>query len=601
MKSFYKVSIILILIFACLSTGCTLQSPSPTKQIQSTSQELIPVPVSGPMIISKPGLYQLTNDLIPSSLNISSTQEPACIKIRSSDVIFDGMGHVIDGKNIKTKCEWSNAYNAKICEFTYGIRASISTDNQYKYSNIVVKNVTVTNWTEGFHFAGIKNILLENSVSYGNEYGLHVYFTSNITLHKNTLSNNRGSGIEGSDNEKLTISENTITHNRNFGIILDGVIQSPVMIPVPGPVQFIFGNQLVLTPFSTIKERSTSGGGHVIRQNTISDTRGGGILLKDSEDNLIEQNRILDNQGTGIWLDKIDNTTVDSNTIVNSSSRAIFLNNCGMNLILINNTLLGNNQNVDIYNYDESVPLTIFIGTILVYLFKVLFGTSKIASEVGSSRITKRFFIKFHIVEQKIDSLLRGSRISVLFERTAIVSILSAVILGGVFTYSTSFGFKSEVFLILSAIGGIVVIIPKAVQYLLSKRLGMQAEYRMWWGGILIMIFTTLLLRNVFGQPIRSEIVDEKSFDKKKLGIAMLAGPVVSILLGSVFLLLYLMKGTFASLALLGIEMTLLTALVTFLPISPMEGERVYKWNKMVWALFFLPVLLGYVYLLFRI
>jgi parallel beta-helix repeat protein len=523
-----------------------------------------------------------------------------CVNIRSSDVIFDGMGHVIDGKKIKLKCEWSNSYNAKLCEFSYGIYSSYSNDQPNQFSNIIIRNVTVSNWSEGFRLAGIKNVFLENSVSSDNDCGLRLFLTSNLTMRKNIISNNKGSGIEGIDNEKLTLSENTITHNRNIGIVLNSVTHSYVKIPVPDPVQSIFGNELVLTPFSTIDERTTSGGGHVIHQNTISNNMGDGVILKDSEDNLIEQNRIFDNRGTGIWLDKVDNTTVDSNTIVNSS-RAMFLNNCGSNLFLINNTLSGNYEGVETYNYDDSVPLTIIIGTLLVYLFKVLAGTTKIFSKIESTRAVKWISGKLRNTEQRVTSAIQRSRVSVLFEGAIPVSILGAVILGSVFTYNTSFGLKAEIFLLLSVIGGIVIVTPKAVQYFISQRLGIQAEYRMWWGGILIMILTTILLRNVFGQPIRTEVADEETTDKKILAIAMLTGPVVSILLSSVFLLFYLMKGTFASLALYGLEMSLLSALVLFLPISPMDGERVFKWNKIVWALFFFPVLLGYGYILLTI
>ena len=100
----------------------------------------------------------------------------------------------------------------------------------------------------------------------------------------------------------------------------------------------------------------------------------------------------------------------------------------------------------------------------------------------------------------------------------------------------------------------------------------------------------------MFGQPVRTEVVHGESFDMKILALTRLAGPVVSVLLSLVFLLLYLMKGTFASLALMGLEMSLLTALVTFLPISPMDGERVFKWNKLVWIVVFVPILLAYGY-----
>jgi hypothetical protein len=142
------------------------------------------------------------------------------------------------------------------------------------------------------------------------------------------------------------------------------------------------------------------------------------------------------------------------------------------------------------------------------------------------------------------------------------------------------------------------VIVPKAIQYIVAGKKGILAQYRLWWGGILIMLFTTVIFRYVFGQPVRTEIDREDECDKKNLATVMLAGPLVSILLSSIILELYLMKGTYASLGLMGLEMSLLTAVVTFLPISPMEGERVYLWNKIVWALIFFPVLFMYSYFL---
>jgi parallel beta-helix repeat protein len=590
-----KVTILFVFFLFIAICGCTTTSTPPASIIQtSASQE-----ISGPIIITKPGLYQLTNDLVPSTLDKFSPQEYVCINIRSSDVIFDGMGHVIDGKNIILNCEWSNTYNRKICEFSYGIRSSIPRDKLYQYSNIVVKNVTVSNWSEGFRFAGIKNIFLENSVSSYNGGGLRLFYTSNITLFKNTFSNNKASGIEGSDNEKLTINENSITNNGNTGIVLNGIIQSSVKIPVPGPVQFIFGNQLVLYPFTTIEKPSTSNGGHVIQQNTIGNNRGDGIMLKDSAGNYIEQNRILDNQRSGIRFDKVDSTTVESNTIANNSN-AISLSNCGPDINLVNNTLIGNKQNVERYNYNDSIPLTIIIGTILVYLIKVLSGTSKVAQKIGSSKILKRFSEKFKPTEEKISAALNNLKISFILKNNIAVSLLGACVLGGAFTYIylSSFGLKIEVFAALTFIGGIVMIVPRAVQYLAANKGGMSAEYRMWWGGLLVIFLTTSLLNTVFGLPVRTAIEKEDEYEKKNLALTMLAGPLVSLVLSASFLLLFLMKGTYASLALTGLNMSLLSAFVSFLPISPMEGERVFKWNKLVWVVVFAPILLAYGYFL---
>ncbi len=57
------------------------------------------------------------------------------------------------------------------------------------------------------------------------------------------------------------------------------------------------------------------------------------------------------------------------------------------------------------------------------------------------------------------------------------------------------------------------------------------------------------------------------------------------------------MGGTYASLAWTGLNMSLLTAVVSFIPLFPMEGERVYKWNKLVWLMVFIPIALAYGYI----
>jgi hypothetical protein len=178
------------------------------------------------------------------------------------------------------------------------------------------------------------------------------------------------------------------------------------------------------------------------------------------------------------------------------------------------------------------------------------------------------------------------------------VSLIGAAILGGAFTFITSFGLKIDIFVTWTIIGAVVVIVPRAIQYIVAGKNGILADYRLWWGGILIILLTTVIFRNVFGQPVRTEITREDECDKKKLAIVMLAGPLVSILLSSIFLVMYLMKGTYATLGLMGLEMSLLAAVVTFIPISPMEGERVYLWNKIVWAAIFFPVLFVYSYFL---
>jgi hypothetical protein len=235
-------------------------------------------------------------------------------------------------------------------------------------------------------------------------------------------------------------------------------------------------------------------------------------------------------------------------------------------------------------------------------LLSVLGSTSKVIEKVIANKGIKRFSEKFKMIEEKISNAVNKSKISFILKNNIAVSLLGAVIFGAAYTFISlsSFGHIIEVFAILTLIGGVVVIVPKGVQYFAANKAGMSAEYRLWWGGMLIIFLTTwatsVLGGNIFGQPVRTAIEREDDYEKKKLALIMLAGPLVSLILSASFFLLYLMKGTYASLALTGLTMSLLTSLVSFMPISPMEGERVFKWNKLVWLVIFIPIVLAYVY-----
>jgi hypothetical protein len=246
------------------------------------------------------------------------------------------------------------------------------------------------------------------------------------------------------------------------------------------------------------------------------------------------------------------------------------------------------------------MPSAAIFGTIIIFLLSVLGGISNVATKLGASRLLKRFSVKFKPTEEKISAALNNLKISFILKNNIAISLLGACVLGGAFTYTylSSFGSKIEVFATLAFIGGIVMIVPRAVQYLAANKEGMSAEYRLWWGGLLVIILTTSLLNTVFGLPVRTAIEREDECEKKYLALTMLAGPLVSMLLSASFLLLFMMKGTYASLALIGLNMSLLSALVSFLPISPMEGERVFKWNKLVWVVVFVPIVLAYGYFL---
>ncbi len=117
--------------------------------------------ITGPTTITALGVYTLQND-------ITTTTSP-CIQISSADVIFDGMGHIVQGTDM-----WA--------------RTGIQAQN----SNITVRNLTVTIWDYGINFGSASNGRIENVTSTSNgHYGYYLGASHGVTVV--------GSRVTGSD------------------------------------------------------------------------------------------------------------------------------------------------------------------------------------------------------------------------------------------------------------------------------------------------------------------------------------------------------------------------------------------------------------------
>ena len=95
-------------------------------------QTVVAADVTGAIKITSPGTYYLRN-------NITNSPSITCINITSSDVFFDGMGHVIDGVGGFV---------------SYGFYVHGASGN---LTNVTVRNVTVRDWNMGILFYGTEN------------------------------------------------------------------------------------------------------------------------------------------------------------------------------------------------------------------------------------------------------------------------------------------------------------------------------------------------------------------------------------------------------------------------------------------------------------
>jgi phosphate transport system substrate-binding protein len=202
--------------------------------------------------------------------------------------------------------------------------------------------------------------------------------------------------------------------------------------------------------------------------------------------------------------------------------------------------------------------------------------------------------INNQIDRRKIQIAEKHEALVKLIHNILIISLIGAVILGYVFYYKFWYrDFDLSILIMFIVIGTVVFIVHDIIHYLIAKKLKIAARYRFWGWGIIWMIITTLTFPVVFGKPIRTEI-ENKNADKKALALAMMSAPLAGLILSIGFLLLWMQGGWYYYIGYIGIEMSIMTAFISFFPFSPMDGEKVLKWNPTVWALIFFPLAIVY-------
>lgn len=560
MKYIPAAVLLSLLLFSALLCGCT-GSPSPSIQSPHISGNA-PIDLSGPRSISKPGYYRLTDDLFPTDDTVlSKTTSPVCIRISSSDVTLDGMGHVIDGSKI-TKIKKDPDDNSRSIAST-GISVTERYQNDW-VSNVIIKNITIRNWYWGIKEYHVKDSDVHNIVAQNNSNGIFLTHTSGIVIRNSTFIQNDNYGVIGTDIEKTTLTDNEFNTNRYAGISADGKLQMVLS-------RIIFG-RLIILPGILFDQSQTSGNGLDIIRNSVSDSR------------------------DGIRVTNTNSNKIISNTISNAS-RGIALYNCGSEKKLENNTFFQTGKDLSESNYTP--PFSVFFGILLLIFLKVFANALNVGLDIVTKPLKEKFFFKPETPEgfraDQAPSVFH-CHLPTIARNNLLESVIGAIILGAAFVYAQYARIDLFPFIMMTLIAGIVLVTHEFVHFYTAQRVGLRADFRLWGAGVIITLLSSVIFREVFGQTVLTTIRDEESSDRRKIALVMLSGPLVSLVLSSAFYIVSLTQGSVASFAMFGFEMSLMTAFVSFLPIASLDGERVYKWNRLIWAAVFIPLYLVYGY-----
>jgi len=271
--------------------------------------------VTGCTTIQSSGTYNLTTD-------INNAGEEVCINISSSDVIFDGGGHVVDDDESGNLDE--------------GILVNRG------FSNVTVRNVTVTDWTRaGIRYDRSDGRITEVNAS-ENIAGIVLRgTTADPSVDNNTLQRNLD-GVQAGDARGATIKDNEFSGNF-VGIGMQGASAS---LTIESNTMDLDGTGIAL-----------QGQRHAVVNNTIRSPSTAGIRFRkgftdQNDDVRIEDNTITGSSGDGIALSAtpgvgesadvvlLRSVTIRNNTLTGSEGNEITARNAS-DLTIAENTVSG--------------------------------------------------------------------------------------------------------------------------------------------------------------------------------------------------------------------------------------------------------------------
>jgi Zn-dependent protease len=131
-----------------------------------------------------------------------------------------------------------------------------------------------------------------------------------------------------------------------------------------------------------------------------------------------------------------------------------------------------------------------------------------------------------------------------------------------------------------------------------AERYGYWAEFRMWVMGIVLALITSTL-GVIFAAP-GATYISGNNVTERQNGIISLAGPATNIVIAFIFLLVGIVgTGILATLGSVGFSINLFLAAFNMIPVMPLDGAKVFRWNKVLWAGVFVPLLIGVVFIFF--
>ena len=174
--------------------------------------------------------------------------------------------------------------------------------------------------------------------------------------------------------------------------------------------------------------------------------------------------------------------------------------------------------------------------------------------------------------------------------------IISMLVIAGVFAYVLRYSsifanigsndIVSRTVIALVAVGFAFVLHELAHKFV-AVRYGFYAEYRMWVQGLIFAIITAYFFGFVFAAP-GAVYIHGEHISRDENGKISIAGPLTNIALAVIFFLFIPLSSfspILSAIISLGFFVNSFLALFNLIPISILDGAKVFRWNPVIWLI----------------
>ncbi|MFC6718236.1 metalloprotease [Natrialbaceae archaeon GCM10025810] len=143
---------------------------------------------------------------------------------------------------------------------------------------------------------------------------------------------------------------------------------------------------------------------------------------------------------------------------------------------------------------------------------------------------------------------------------------------------------------------GVAFLLHELAHKVVAVRYGQVAEFRADYGMLFVALMSALV-GFLFAAP--GAVYHSGRVSERENAMIALAGPLTNHGLAALFLPLSLLPGIFGVVGQMGVWINLFLAAFNMLPFGPLDGKSVWNWNKVVFAVVFVPTVAvaGYVVL----